>query len=377
MEHAAPLRHPARRDHDRRRLRRGQLLRLLGIGDDAEPLGAEDAHLALLHRLAAPDVGGMGRGRVVRRLVVALLRPHLRIELVHALRVARERGRRHRAVHENREHRDPLLRLQALHPVEELLDAADRERRDDQLAAPLRGVVDDLRESVAVVVLLVNAIAIRRFDEQVVRLGHRRRIRQHRPAEPSEIAAEEDGPPVHAHPHVRRAEQVPGVDEVDLDACRHRHRPVVADRLQLRHGAKRIHLGVERQRRLVFRVVVAVRLRRVFLLQPPRVGQDDLDQVLRALGAEHAAAEALRHQPGQVAAVIEVRVRQHHRLDTRRPDRQVLPVPLAQLLQPLEEPGVHQHARAIRLDQVLRARDRPRRTQKRDRNHICLCLLPV
>ena len=88
----------------------------------------------------------------------------------------------------------------------------------------------------------------------------------------------------------------------------------------------------------------------------------DLAQVLCALRAEHAAAESLRHQPRQITAVIEVRVGQDNGVDARRLDRQVLPVALAQLLQPLEEPRVNHDARPAGFDQILRARDRARRT---------------
>ena len=82
-----------------------------------------------------------------------------------------------------------------------------------------------------------------------------------------------------------------------------------------------------------------------------------------------AAAEALRHEPRQVAAVIEVRVRQDDGVDVLRGDRQVLPVALAQLLQPLEQPGVDEHLRVAGVEQVLRAGDRLRRAEKRDRCH--------
>ena len=85
----------------------------------------------------ASDVGGTRRRSIVRRRVVPLLGLHLGIELVHALGVARQRGRRHRAVDEDRQHRDAILRLEPPQPIEQLFDAADRERRDDQLAAAL------------------------------------------------------------------------------------------------------------------------------------------------------------------------------------------------------------------------------------------------
>ena len=131
-----------------------------------------------------------------------------------------------------------------------------------------------------------------------------------------------------------------GVDELDFDVRRHRHRAVVADRLQLRHCAERVRFGVQRQRGLVLREAVTVGVGRIFFLDPAGVGQHDAAEILGAGGAENAAAETLRHQPRQIAAMIEVRVRQDDRVDVCRGNRQVLPVALAQLLQPLEQPRV-------------------------------------
>ena len=160
-----------------------------------------------------------------------------------------------------------------------------------------------------------------------------------------------------------------GVDELDVDARRHRHRAVVAARLQLRQRARGVDLRVQRQRRLVLREVVPVGELGVLFLQASGVGQDDAAEILGALRAEHAAAEALRDEARQIAAVIEVRVRQHDRLDARRRHRQVLPVALAQLLQALEQPRVDHDARAVGVDEVLRARDGAGGAEKRDRDH--------
>ena len=49
-------------------------------------------------------------------------------------------------------------------------------------------------------------------------------------------------------------------------------------------------------------------------------------------------------EPRQVAAVIEVRVRQHDGVDVGRANRQRLPVALAQLLESLEQAAVDEHA---------------------------------
>ena len=89
------------------------------------------------------------------------------------------------------------------------------------------------------------------------------------------------------------------------------------------------------------------------LPQPSGIRQHDATEVLRPRRAEHASSESLRHEARQVSAVIEVRVRQHDRVQVGGVQRQILPVPLAQLFQPLEEPGIQEHRRAVAFHQVL------------------------
>ena len=85
-------------------------------------------------------------GRTVRRLLVTDLWLHVGIELPEPLGVTGERVNRHRAVDKHRQHGNPLLHLEPLQPVNELLDPTDRERRNDDPAAALRGAVDDIRQ---------------------------------------------------------------------------------------------------------------------------------------------------------------------------------------------------------------------------------------
>ena len=46
-----------------------------------------------------------------------------------------------------------------------------------------------------------------------------------------------------------------------------------------------------------------------------------------------------------------------------------IPVPEPQLFEPLEEPAVEQHARAVDIEQVFRTRDGTRRSQKGQLGH--------
>ena len=90
---------------------------------------------------------------------------------------------------------------------------------------------------------------------------------------------------------------------------------------------------------------MAIRVRRIFFLDATGIGQDDPAEILCAGGAEDAAAEALGDEARQIAAMIEVRVGKDDGVDLRWLDRKLLPVPFAQLLEPLEEPRVDEHSR--------------------------------
>ena len=77
------------------------------------------------------------------------------------------------------------------------------------------------------VLRLVLAAAVRRLDEDVVGVGHDRRVAQDRRAGPAEVAGEDDAAlrrrrrgPVDPEPDDRRAEDVAGVDERRVDAGR-------------------------------------------------------------------------------------------------------------------------------------------------------------
>ena len=223
-------------------------------------------------------------------------------------------------------------------------------------------VLDDRREPRALIVGLVNAIAVGRLEQQHVGLRRRRRIGQHRPRVAPEVAAEQHGRSLlDRHPDERRSQQMAGVDELDVDAVDERHRLVERNRLQLRQRAKRIRFAVERQRRVVPRVVQPVRFARILFLKARRVGQHQLAQVGRARRAEDAAVIPVGHEPRQVAGVIEMRVRQNGRREIRGIERQRLPVAQPQFLETLEQAAIDQDFLAAGLEQVLGAGHRARR----------------
>lgn len=98
--------------------------------------------------------------------------------------------------------------------------------------------------------------------------------------------------------------------------------------------------------------------RRLLLLQPAGVGQHQAAQLRGAACGMDATAEAVAHQRGKVPGVVEVRVRDHHRVDPGRIDGERIPVPLAQQLVALEEAAVDEDSRASGVDQVAGSGDR-------------------
>ncbi len=134
-----------------------------------------------------------------------------------------------------------------------------------------------------------------------------------------------------------------------------RERRVERDRRELLERPLRILLGVERQGRMVLREAVAVGEFRVLFLQEAAVGQQDPAQLVGQLGRMDAAAKAVLHEQGQVAAVIEMGVGEDHRVDAVRGDGHRRPVALPELLEALKQAAIDQDPAAAGLQQVFRA----------------------
>ena len=196
MQHPAAGSHAAGRDDDRRLMRRDEIGRVLRRGDDRHPRCAEDADVAL--------------GRL-----------HVRIELVQALRVELQRPGSHRAVDVHRQRGNPLRLFEMFQPVDDLLDAADRERGHNQLAAPRHALVDDRREPRPIIVRLVQAIAVGRFDQQIIAGGRRHGIANDRLIVFAQIAGENHRAGlfvIQADGHLTRAQDVAGDTKLRRDA---------------------------------------------------------------------------------------------------------------------------------------------------------------
>ena len=116
---------------------------------------------------------------------------------------------------------------------------------------------------------------------------------------------------------------------------------------------QRVSTGVKRQRLAMLGQAVAVDAPRVFFLQVCAVAQQHVGQVARRSAGKDRAAVAALDQHWQEAAVVEVGMAQHHRVEAGRIEWQRQPVALAVQFESLEQAAVEQDARACELDQVL------------------------
>ena len=89
----------------------------------------------------------------------------------------------------------------------------------------------------------------------------------------------------------------------------------------------------------------------------PGIDQHDVAQVGGGLGGVDRAAEAGFDQAGQVAAVIDVGVREDHRIDIRRLEAEAAVALVGLGARALVQPAVEQDGVPVDLEQVLGAGD--------------------
>ena len=202
----------------------------------------------------------------------------------------------------------------------------------------------------------MKPIAVGRFDQENVCLGHRRGIRKDGSPVAAEIAAEQNGLVADPDAGVGGSEQMPGVDEFDVyfrHARDHRHGAVVANRLQPVERAGGIDLCIKRFGRNVLRIAVLVRLPRILFLNVRGIRQHQRAQVARARRTKDAATKALADQPREVTTVIEMSMREDDRVDPRRSDRKRRPVAMPQLFEALKEAAVDENPMVAEIEQMF------------------------
>ena len=118
---------------------------------------------------------------------------------------------------------------------------------------------------------------------------------------------------------------------------------------------------------------------RFFLLQVAGIGQDDGTQIDRRRRGINWPVESLFGQPGNPAAMVEMRVRQNHRIDVARGNRSIFPVAQSPIFRALKKTAVHQHLHAglvgnvvARVDEVLRSGNGPGSAEKLKIGHSVL-----
>ena len=168
--------------------------------------------------------------------------------------VRRLRG--HRRVEVQRQQRDLAALDEPVELPDDLLGAADRERRHEQHAIGLGDEMDGLDEDPDRLVLgLVFAATVRRLDEDVVRGRHDGRVAQDRCPGPAEVARADDDAllatlaVLDAQPDDRRPEDVPGIEERGPDPGRDLALLVVVDGPEVLERPLGVLHRVERARR--------------------------------------------------------------------------------------------------------------------------------
>ncbi len=123
-------------------------------------------------------------------------------------------------------------------------------------------------------------------------------------------------------------------------------------------------LGVQRKGGCVLGIAQLIGQSSLLFQEPAGFGQQQLAQFHGRGCGKHRTFKAQFHQPWQEAAVGQVRLGQHHRVDRSAGHGERRAVVQAQLLQALEQPAVQQQPAALMLDDHLRSGDRARTPQK-------------
>lgn len=215
--------------------------------------------------------------------------------------------------------------------------------------------------------VVVPAVAVGRLHEQNVSAGEGLRRTQQRVSRAAEVAADTEGVPVlQGQMRPGRTQDVPGRvqcepgtrAQVGLRSGRHRPKEF--------QGPVDVGFVVQRLSRVVFGPAVLVGVPGRFRLNLGAVTQHDLHEPGRELGRDHLSSKAVAHQPGQVPAMIQMRVSDDDRFDVLRVARQAAPIPSAEVRDALEQAAVHEDPGVVALDQELAPRDGSHASEERE-----------
>ena len=346
VHHAATTGHAARGHDD------------LGFVGRSEALGS----LAVVHLVDPSAEEG--------RWPIEQLRPDLRRSPLDRLPIDLQRGEGHRAVDVHRHVGQPALGSEASEVVQQHLRAVDGERGDDDGSAPIGRPHDRVVQDVERVGIVVQLVSVRALHHDPVGVTDRFRWEQQWVRRTSEVAAEGDDAAVQFDPRRRRPEDVTGAPQRRPHSGRDLSTLARGQLGQLGQGVRDVVRVVQRQSRMVARVAGTVGEPGLLLLEMGGVRQHDAGQPGRVGRRVDGSAEPVGVQLGEVPAVVEVGVGQHHGRQQRRVDRKRCPVLLAQVAHPLEQSAVDHDGRGAVLQPVLAPGHGARTTEEPDHRWV-------
>ena len=247
-------------------------------------------------------------------------------------------------------------------PVQQLLAAPDRERRDADIAlvAP-RGFEYPAKLADRFRAVLVVAVAVGRLHHHHVGMRDRFGIAQDRRAIRAEIAGKHQRAIVAVQFDDGRTEDVSGIAQCHFHTGKNRRPRVVWQRLDQPDCGVDVVAGVEREDFRLALAAVAIGAFGVVLGQRRRVEQHDRHQLRRRALREDRSGEAALHQQGHAPDVVDVRMADDQGVQARRIERKRVEIPRLGMAVALDHPAVQQHPLASHFDLVHRAGDLARR----------------
>ena len=263
----------------------------------------------------------------------------------------------HRAVQVDRQRmRNLAFFLETMEVVQHHLRAPDRERGNHHHAAARCRFADDFRQRVHRVFRIVLAIAVSGFHHQVVSMFDQRRRRQHGISGTAEVAGKRERRGAVVEADHRGAENVACTKHSHVQPGRQRNAFAERHRRELPERMQCVIFRVKRECGIVLGVTVAIGEEGFFFQQPSAVGQHDLAEIERGTAAVNLSTESVFYQQGDVAAVVEVRVGKHNRIERRRFHWQRRTVAQTQLLVSLEQSAIDEDRRTSCAQQIARSR---------------------
>ena len=288
-----------------------------GVGVDGAGLVAGDADLQARELDGVDALGQQGVGLLVEAGGVGILEDAGGLDGQRAVDVDREAAVAG----------DKVLLLDLTDEVEQLLRASHRKARDDHIAAPVEGALQNFCQLAHIVGLgAVAAVAVGGLHKDIVRILQVGGVLDDGLMEVADVAGEDElgGRAVLRHPNfdAGRAEKMAHIHKADDEAGGKLDLFVVVEPPEQRDGRLGVLNGVHRLHRLrAGALALAVLPLGLELLNVGRVPQHDAAQLCRGLGGINSAPEAVAHQQGQQARVVDMGMGGQHAVDLARCNR--------------------------------------------------------